>query len=165
VIERPSNPTFTSTLGFAWRKLGGVNLVIQAGQAGALQTQHCERLFRGLVAFLERAGVLFGVSLAESDDGVHHFGPRHTLPLISEHAGWFVSRMEVGHWVQAGDVLGFVYDGFDGELRAEIRAPVAGLLSGLRRQPLLFEGDLLARIQTSIEVSEVTDTYLQGQGQ
>jgi predicted deacylase len=165
VIERPSNPTFTSTLGFAWRKLGGVNLVIQAGQAGALQTQHCERLFRGLVAFLERAGVLFGVSLAEADDEVHHFGPRQTLPLISEHAGWFVSRMEVGHWVQAGDVLGFVYDGFDGELRAEIRTPVAGLLSGLRRQPLLFEGDLLARIQTSVEVAEVTDTYLQGQGQ
>ncbi len=163
VIERPSNPTFTSTLGFAWRKLGGVNLVIQAGQAGALQTQHCERLFRGLVAFLERAGVLFGVSLAEADDEVHHFGPRQTLPLISEHAGWFVSRMEVGHWVQAGDVLGFVYDGFDGELRAEIRTPVAGLLSGLRRQPLLFEGDLLARIQTSVEVAEVTDTYLQGQ--
>lgn len=165
VIERPSNPTFTSTLGHAWRAQGGVNLIVQAGQAGALQTQHCERLFRGLVNLLERAGVLYGVALAESDDEVHHFGPRHTLPLISEHAGWFVSRLEVGHWLTAGDVLGFVYDGFHGELRAEIRTPVSGLLSGLRRQPLLFEGDLLARIQTSVEVSEVTDTYLQGQGQ
>lgn len=165
VIERPSNPTFTSTLGFAWRKLGGVSLVVQAGQAGALQTQHCERLFHGLVGFLERAGALYGVSLAAPDEEVHHFGPRNTLPLISEHAGWFVSRMDVGRWVQAGDVLGFVYDGFDGELRAEIRTPVAGLLSGLRRQPLLFEGDLLARIQTTVEVAEVTDTYLQGQGQ
>jgi predicted deacylase len=165
VIERPSNPTFTSTLAHAWRRLGGVNLIVQAGLAGALQTAHCESLFRGFVAFLGRAGVLAGVALAESDEEVHHFGPRHSLPVISEHAGWFVSRMDVGHWVQAGDVLGFVYDGFDGMLRAEIRTPVAGLLSGLRRQPLLFEGDLLARIQTSVEVAEVTDTYLQGQGQ
>lgn len=165
VIERPSNATFTSTLAHAWRRLGGVNLIVQAGQAGALQTAHCERLFRGLVSFLEQAGLLFGVSLAETDEEVHHFGPRQTLPLISEHAGWFVSRMDVGRWMQAGDVLGFVYDGFDGDLRAEIRTPVAGLLSGLRRQPLLFEGDLLARVQTTVEVAEVTDTYLQGQGQ
>ncbi len=165
VIERPTNPTFTSTLAHAWRGLGGVNLVLQAGQAGALQTQHCDRLFRGLVGFLERAGVLSGVSLAEEEEDVHHFGPRQTLPLFSEHAGWFVSRMEVGRWVQAGSLLGFVYDGFDGDVRAEIRSPVAGLLSGLRRQPLLFEGDLLARIQTAGEVAEITDTYLQGQGQ
>ena len=75
------------------------------------------------------------------------------------------SLVGFGRWVQAGDVLGFVYDGFDGELRAEIRTPVAGLLSGMRRQPLLCEGDLLARVQTPEEVSEVTDTYLQGQGQ
>ena len=108
VIERPSNATFTSTLAHAWRRLGGVNLIVQAGQAGALQTQHCERLFRGLVGLLERAGVLFGVSLAEADEEVHHFGPRQTLPLISPHAGFFVSQMEVGRWVQAGDVLGSV---------------------------------------------------------
>ena len=33
-----------------------------------------------------------------------------------------------------------------GEVRIRITAPVAGLLAGLRRQPLLCKGDLVARI-------------------
>ena len=165
VIERPMNTIFTSTLGYAWRACGGQNFVIQAGQAGTLQPAHCDRLFRALVTFLWRTSVLSGVALSDEDEEGQYFGVGHTMPLISEHAGLFISRLDVGRWVQAGDVIGQVYDGFAGELRHEIKTPVAGLLSGIRRQPLLFEGDLLARIQTRQAVAEGVDTYLHGQGQ
>ena len=165
VIERPMNTIFTSTLGHAWRACGGQNFVIQAGQAGVVQAAHCDRLFRALVAFLWRTGILTGVALSDEDEEGQYFGVGHTLPLISEHAGLFISRCDVGRWVQAGDIIGQVYDGFDGELRHEIKTPVAGLLSGIRRQPLLYEGDLLARIQTRQAVAEGVDTYLHGQGQ
>ena len=53
---------------------------------------------------------------------------------------------------RAGDLIGQVYDAFLGERRAEIRAPVAGLLSGLRRQPLLYQGDLIARMQSRTQI-------------
>jgi hypothetical protein len=165
VVERPMNAAFTATLANAWRARGGRPLVVQTGQAGSLQPEHCERLFRALVDFLERAGVLFGVRLAEPEEEVHHFGARQSFPLISDHAGWFVSRLEVGQWLLAGELVGYVYDGFRGDLRAEIHAPVSGLLSGLRRQPLLCEGDLVARLLTRGEVGEVADTYLMGHGQ
>lgn len=165
VIERPVTPIFTATLANAWRERGGRGLVIQAGHAGGLQPQHCERVFRALVDFLERSGVLVGVRLAEPEGDVHHFGPRQSFPLISDHAGWFVSRVEVGQWVQAGELLGYVYDGFRGELSAEIHAPVSGLLSGVRHHPLLCEGDLVARILTRHEVADLADTYLMGHGQ
>jgi predicted deacylase len=165
VIERPINAIFTSTIGHAWRIFGGESFVIQAGQAGVLQPAHCDRLFRALVAFLSRTGILSGVSLSDEDEEQHYFGPQHTFPLISEHAGLFLSRLEVGRWVQAGDVIGQVFDGFDGRLRHEIKAPAPGLLSGIRRQPLLFEGDLVARLQTRHAVAEGVDTYLHGQGQ
>lgn len=165
IIERPVSSTFTSTIGHAWREAGGENFVIQAGQAGALHPSHCERVFAGLVKFLQRTGILSGPGLAEDDEDVHYFGVDHTAPLISQHAGFFVSRAEVGRWVRAGEVIGQVYDGFDGELRAEIRTPLPGLLSGIRRQPLLCEGDLLARIQSKHAVPAGADTYLYGQGQ
>lgn len=165
IIERPVSSTFTSTLGHAWREAGGDNFVIQAGQAGALHPTHCERVFAGLVKFLQRTGILIGPGLAEDDEDVHSFGVDHTAPLISQHAGFFVSRAEVGRWVRAGEVIGQVYDGFDGELRVEIRTPLPGLLSGIRRQPLLCEGDLLARIQSKQAVPAGADTYLSGQGQ
>jgi predicted deacylase len=165
VVERPASATFHATLASAWRLAGGRGLVVQAGHAGALQPAHCERLFRALLDFLEREGVLWGVRLAESEDEVHCFGPRQAFPVISERAGWFVSRRKVGEWLRAGDRVGFVYDGFSGEQCADVKTPAAGLLAGLRRQPLLCEGDLLARILTREEMGAVAETYLMGHGQ
>jgi len=166
IVELRGNPTFTTTLGHAWRQLPGVSIVVQAGQAGALQSPHCERLFRALLGYLVRIGAITGLALPpQPDEESHVFGPRQAFPLFSDHAGWFVPRMEVGRWLRGGETLGFVYDGFDGELRAEVRAPVAGLLTGIRRSPLLYQGDLLARLHTATEHGEVADTFLHGHGQ
>jgi len=165
VIERPVSPTVSATLGWAWKQRGGRSLVIQAGQAGSLQQEHCERIFRALIDLLEELGLVIGLRLAEPENDVHFFGQSQIFPLISEHAGWFVSRLEVGQWREAGDLLGYVYDGFAGSLRAELRTPVAGLLAGLRRQPLLCEGDLVARILTREAFPSVADTFLEAQGQ
>ncbi|MBI3783487.1 MAG: succinylglutamate desuccinylase/aspartoacylase family protein [Deltaproteobacteria bacterium] len=165
IIERPMNSVFTSTIGHAWRESGGQNFVIQAGQAGVLQPQHCERVFAALVRLLQHVEALVGAPLSTDDADVHYFGVDQTAPLISAHAGIFVSRLEVGRWVRSGEVIGQVYDSFNGELRIEIRSPVSGLLSGLRRQPLLCEGDLIARIETRQPVPSGVDTYLHGQGQ
>lgn len=166
VVERPMNAIFSSTIGHAWRTLGGENYVIQAGHAGDLQLPHCERLFRSLVTFCCRTGVLEGTRIADEDDDTHHFGVRQTLPLIAKRAGVFVSKATIGAWLHTGDVIGYVYDTFDGSLRDEVRAPLPGLLSGLRRYPLLCEGDLVARLQTTGELStDVADTFLHGHGQ
>lgn len=166
IVELHGNPTFTTTLGHAWRQLPGVSLIVQAGQAGSLQSAHCERLFGALVGFLARAGVITGLALPpQPDDESHAFGPRQAFPLFSDHAGWFVPRAEVGRWLRGGETLGFVYNGFDGELRAEVRAPVAGLLTGIRRSPLLYQGDLVARLHTLAEHDAVADTFLHGHGQ
>ena len=165
VIERPVSPTVSATLAHAWRLRGGRSLVLQVGQAGSLQQEHCERLFRALVDLLEELGVVLGLRLAEPENDVHFFGPRQTFSLMSECAGWFVSRLEVGQWLQAGDLVGFVYDGFEGKPRGEIRAPVSGLLGGLRRHPLLCEGDLVARLLTRQPFERTADTYLEAQGQ
>jgi len=153
VIERTTDNVFTSTLGHAWHGTGGENFVIQAGRAGDLQLSHCERLFRALMAFLHHSGIVTGMQLAAEDQDTHYFPLGQTFPLISDYAGLFVSHVQVGAWLQTGDLIGHVYDAFIGELRAELRAPVGGLLSGIRRQPLLYEGDLIARLQTRAPVA------------
>ncbi len=165
VIERSMNTVFTSTMGHAWRWNEGQNFVIQAGQAGDLQLHHCERLFFSLIAFLQRKGILKGPSLSEQEEDSHYFSLDQTFPVISEKAGLFVSRLDVGRWVRSGELIGYLYDGFHGHIRAEIKSPVAGLLSGIRRQPLLCEGDLVARIQTRHPLEAQVDTYLHSHGQ
>ncbi len=148
IIEnrRPVLPV--NALAAAWQSLGGENFVIHAGQAGNLQPQHCERLFRALVSFLDRTGVLEGIDLSEEEDHIHHFGVHQTLPVLAESTGFFVSRLEVGRWTRAGESLGMVYDRFHGRLAGDIKAPASGLVCALRRHPLLVEGDTVAQIQT-----------------
>ncbi len=165
VVERASGTVLTRTLGHVWRQYGGENFVIQCGQAGALQPLHCETLFRTLVAFLNRTGIVEGIDLAEDEDDLHYFGLNQSFAVISTQAGIFVSRWEVGRWIRAGERIGDIYDGFTGSVRAQVNAPVAGLLSALRRQPLLCEGDLIARIMTTGDSGDNVDQILHGQGQ
>jgi putative transposase len=149
VIESPMHATFSATISHAWKTCSGENFVIYAGYAGSLRLPHFECLFRALVAFLQRTGFLQVTPLSpEHEEDVHYFGIGQVVSVIADTAGLFISHLEVGRWLQAGDLIGHVFDGFDGHLRAEIKASVAGLLSGIRRQPLLFEGDLMARLQT-----------------
>jgi len=149
IIEQPINTVLSTHWIRSWRQYGGENFVIQGGQAGSLQTIHCEVLFRALVAFLDRTGIVDGLILSKEEENLRYFGIHQTFAVLSEHSGIFVSRLEVGRWVQAGECLGFIYHGFTGELRTEINAPVSGLVSTLRRQPLLCEGDFVARILTT----------------
>lgn len=158
IVVRRSTSLYTSTIGHAWQNLGGENFVVQAGHAGGLQLSHCERLFRSLISFLRRTGTISGVDLSEEDEETHFFDLRQGLPLISENAGIFVSNLEVGRWLQAGDTIGFIYNGLEGEIHAEIKTPVAGLLTGIRRQPLLCQGDLIARIHSREENTGVQNT-------
>jgi len=167
VVECPVNKVSGSTLLHAWKQVGGQNFVVQAGSAGDLQLAHSDRLFQSLVGFLKRLRLLKDASTPESrtPEAVHYFKLHHTASLISEKAGLYVPRAELGRWVEKGTLLGDIYDGFDGRVRSRVRAPVAGLLSGRRRQALLYQGDLLARIQAKQPIALGADTYLIGQGQ
>jgi predicted deacylase len=149
VIERPTDTICTVTIGHAWKSYGGANFVLRSGYAGNLQLPHCARLFHTLVVFLQRTGIVEGKPASdETEEDVHYFGVGQTARIVAGTAGLFISHLEVGRWLQAGDLIGHVFDGFDGQLRAEVSTPAPGLLSGIRHQPLLIEGNLIAHIQT-----------------
>jgi len=164
IIERPMHRALTTTIGYAWGGLPGESFVIQAGYAGSLQLHHCTSVFQSLLRFLVAKEVLIGEPLSEDEDP-HLFADNQTLPIIAERGGMFVSQLFVGRWVRAGEVVGHVYDAFHGRLVEEICAPTKGLLSGMRRQPLLYQGDLVARVQTLESLPRGVDTYAEGHGQ
>lgn len=160
IVEHPKESMTPSSLDYAWHDAGGENFAIEDGQAGYLHTPHCETLFRGLIAFLDRTGIVTGLTLSEEEENLRYFGSNQTFAIVCEETGFFVSRLEVGRWVYGGDHMGYIYDSFSGAVRAEIRAPVSGLLSSLRRHPILFEGDLIARILVSGDASTLDRTRL-----
>lgn len=147
VIERPiERGSGALALMRAWRRRGGENFAIHAGQASGLQAAHCESLFRALVAFLNRTGIVDGLRLTHEEEDLRYFGQQQVFVVLAKQSGIFSTRQVVGRWIRAGEELGHIYDGFTGGERARVMAPVAGLLASLRRRPLLREGDLVARI-------------------
>lgn len=146
IMERSISPVFTTTLMHAWQVWPGQSFLLRVGQGGTVQLGHCQQVFRGLVSFLGRVGILEGVSLAEEDEEICHFQQGGSKRLYASKAGTFVSDSHVGRWVSKGKELGYIYDSFSGNVIEKVEAPASGLLTGIRRHPLLFEGDLLLRI-------------------
>jgi predicted deacylase len=130
----------------SWKAWPGQSFVLRVGQAGTVQLQHCQRVFRAMVSFLGKIGVLEGVDIAIEDEDVCYFDKPSAHRVFAEKAGMFVSDRSVGRWVRAGEEVGYIYDSFGGNVIEKVVAPVAGLLSGIRRHPLLFEGDLIVRV-------------------
>ncbi|MFW5453515.1 succinylglutamate desuccinylase [Thioalkalivibrio sulfidiphilus] len=124
----------------------GERYMVIAGHGEDLQPALCERLFRALIAFLLRVDAIQGIELADEEDDLHYFGSDQVFRFTSQQPGLFVFRQVPGQWLQAGDLLGYLYDEHDGTLLEELRAPVAGLLASLRRSPLVSEGAVLALI-------------------
>lgn len=145
VIERPVEHEAMSGLTHTWRQYGGENFSIYAGQSGSVQTRHCETIFRSLVGFLNRTGIISGLKSTDEEE-LSYFGQQQVFMVSAAQAGIFASPLEVGRWVRSGEELGRIYDSFSGEVRERVAVPVTGLLASLRRQPLLDKGELLARI-------------------
>ena len=160
VIERPAEDEAPTALARDWRVRGGERFVIHAGQAGALHTGHCETLFRALAAFMDRTGLISGLRLAADDEDLRYFGLQQVVTLTAEQSGLFASEQEVGHWLRAGEALGQIYDSLTGAIQVRVLAPAAGLLASLRRQPLLQQGDLVARILTPAALHRRSPTRL-----
>jgi predicted deacylase len=146
VMERSLSPVFTTTMMASWKVWPGQSFVLRVGQAGTVQLDHCQRVFRAMVALLGRIGVLEGVQLAVEDEEICYFDKASAFRVYAENAGTFVSDRQVGRWVRAGQELGYIYDSFSGNVIEKVVSPVAGLLTGIRRHPLLFEGDLILRV-------------------
>jgi uncharacterized protein len=146
IMERSKSPVFSATMMNAWSYWPGQSFLLQVGQAGSIQLEHCQQVFRGLVNFMGRVGVLEGVDLSEAEEEPRYFSSEKTSRVYADRAGMFVSDKQVGRWFSKGQELGYIYDSFNGNVISKVTAPVSGLLTGIRRQPMLFEGDLLLRV-------------------
>ena len=150
IMERRPGPVFSTTLMNSWKVWPGESYLLTVGHAGNIQLKHCQDVFNALVTFLGRTGILEGVTLQEGDQGVFYFTRGHEARVYAEQSGMFVSDSQVGRWITKGQELGYIYDSFNGNVHTKVTAPASGLLTGIRRQPLLFQGELLLRVCTKV---------------
>lgn len=132
--------TFAHTMNDA----GVPTLVIEAGVGMRITPEVGEQIAIGMLSVLAKVGVWTGsVPIVrmpqESTDG-------EVSTIHAEVAGMFVPCVAFGKEVDEGQVIGHILDCGAGMVRQELTSPVKGLLFTMREYPLVYPGNLIARV-------------------
>jgi len=136
-----------NTIAHSLNTIGTPCLVVEMGVGMRVTPVFAEQVVIGILHAWQALGVL--AEDLEIEPNAHapliaHDGNVHYLN--AEVSGLFVPS--AAHWMALGkgQLLGRIVSPLRGEVLAEVRSPVEGVLFTLREYPLVYEGSLLARI-------------------
>lgn len=142
----PPSPVFESTLGYNLNKSKIPTLVIETGIALRINQDFVSQIFKGMLNLLYHLGVIVTDKIQPKVNYPIVIQPSQVVILQSDFPGFFIANTDVKKNVSKGDIIGKVLDSMNGEILQEITAPRNGFLFTLREHPLIYPGDLLARI-------------------
>lgn len=133
-----------STLAHSLNIMGVPTLVIEMGQGHNINRRFGNQVVDGIFNIMGGMGLWSGPKLtvqtpAVSSDGEVEF-------IRSEDTGLFLPLVEHNHYVRKNDIIGEIVDPYTGSVKRRIQAGKDGLLFTLRAYPVVYEGDLLARV-------------------
>lgn len=138
-----------ATLAHSMNLLGVPTMVVELGQGNSINMTYGNQVVDGIFNVMREMGLWTGevpsTQLpAISSDGKVEF-------IRSEVEGIFLPRSKHNHFVCVGELIGEIVDPMTGQVKKRITAGKDGLLFTLRNYPVVYEGDLLARILTGID--------------
>lgn len=133
-----------ATLAHSLNIMGVPTLVIEMGQGHHINRFFGNQVVDGIFHIMKEMGLWSGPDKqvqapAVSSDGEVEF-------IRSDVNGIFLPLAEHNHYVHTGDMIGEIVDPYSGTVIRRIQAGGDGLLFTLRIYPVVYEGDLLARI-------------------
>lgn len=138
-----------ATLAHSMNLLGVPTMVVELGQGNSINMTYGNQVVDGIFNVMREMGLWTGEVPpthlpAISSDGKVEF-------IRSEMEGIFLPRSKHNHFVCVGELIGEIVDPMTGQVKRRITAGKDGLLFTLRNYPVVYEGDLLARILTGID--------------
>lgn len=135
-----------STLAHSLNLMGVPTMVIELGQGHSINMDYGNQVVEGIFNVMHEMGLWSGPVAdihvpAASGDGEVEF-------VRSDICGLFLSMTQHDHYIKAGELIGRIVDPYSGEILKDVTAQKGGLLFTLRIYPVVYEGDLLARILT-----------------
>lgn len=135
-----------STLAHSLNIMGVPTMVIELGQGHGINMDYGNQVVEGIFNVMHEMGLWSGPVAeiqvpATSGDGEVEF-------VRSDICGLFLSMTQHNHYVREGELIGRIVDPYSGEILKDVTAQKGGLLFTLRIYPVVYEGDLLARILT-----------------
>lgn len=133
-----------STLAHSLNLMGIPTLVIEMGQGENINRAYGDQVVDGIFRVMQEMGIWQGPVAGTREPAVSSDGEVEFIR--SDVDGVFLPQAEHDHYVHSGDLIGEVVDPFEGTVKRQIYAKRGGLLFTLRAYPVVYEGDLLARI-------------------
>ena len=134
-IIRNPRPYDTTTLNYNWQVWETKAFSVYANATDEIDIKAADEAVNAILRFMNTRGIV----TAKTPPGYVTviLNESKTKQIQSESAGIFFRVAEIGKTVERGDVLGRIYDPFDGELVAEIRTPVPGTVYFAYNSPLI----------------------------
>lgn len=138
-----------ATLAHSLNIMGVPTMVVELGKGNSINIPYGNQVVDGIFNVMHEMGIWTGEVPpthlpAISSDGKVEF-------IRSEMEGIFLPRSKHNHFVCVGELIGEIVDPMTGRVKSRITAGKDGLLFTLRNYPVIYEGDLLARILTGID--------------
>ena len=126
--------------------LGVPTLVLEMGQGHDIHRSFGNQIVDGIFHIMSEMDIWEGPEPVVQEPAVSSDGEVEFIRSAVD--GVFLPLIEHNHYVKKGDLIGEVVDPFEGTVKQQIRTERGGLLFTLRAYPVVYEGDLLARILT-----------------
>jgi hypothetical protein len=137
-------PVAEGSLAYSCNARGIPCLTLVGGIGMRCGTDTTQALAQAVLRLAVRVGVLDPSALPSSPMAAAAVGDRVEV-LTAPASGVFLASAATG-WVEADSLLATIVTPYSGEILAEVRSPVTGLLFSLREYPLVYQGSLIARI-------------------
>lgn len=132
------------TFAYSMNDLGVPTLVVEAGVGMRITQDVGRQLAQGMLGVLRELGIWSGPVAELREPAVS--SDRSVSYLNAGTAGIFVPLQSLGQVIREGEVVGNIVDCGAGEVIEELRAPADGLLFTLREYPVVYPGNLIARV-------------------
>ena len=132
------------TFAYSMNDLGVPTLVVEAGVGMRITQEVGSQLAQGMLGVLSELGIWSGPVTKLRTPAVS--SDRSVSYLNASAAGVFVPHVEFGQTVREGEPVGSIVDCGAGIVLEELRAPTDGLLFTLREYPVVYPGNLIARV-------------------
>lgn len=132
------------TFAYSMNDLGVPTLVVEAGVGMRITQEVGRQLAEGMLGVFRELGIWSGPVNGAREPIVS--SDRSVSYLNASTAGVFIPSLSLGQTIREGEVVGTVVDCGAGKVIEELCAPADGLLFTLREYPVVYPGNLIARI-------------------
>jgi predicted deacylase len=140
----PSTQVKKGSLAYELNKIGVKCCVCESSYAFKIDQKYCNQIVDGIFALMKYMGIWKGKIAQIRDPFVVH--DSDMVYINSESSGIFIPNTSVHDIVKENDEIGRVVNVITGSVDEIIKAPINGMITGMREYPAIEEGSLLARI-------------------